>query len=81
MWQADDFPRIPDFYVLVDLYTPIVELFPQPQMSQESEYACVNIISLLLQVFEVFEEVDRNLQAVKSNNPKGLSESSSEHNC
>ena len=63
MWQAGDFPRIPDFYVLVDLYTPIVELFPQPQMSQESEHARVNIISLLLQVFEAFEEVHQNLQA------------------
>ena len=62
MWQAGDFLRIPDFYVLVDLHTPIVELFPQPQMSQESEHARVNIISLLLQVFEAFKEVDQNLQ-------------------
>ena len=63
MWQAGDFSRIPDFYVLVDLHTPIVELFPLAQMSQESEYAHVNIISLLLQVFEAFKEVDQNLQA------------------
>ena len=63
MWQAGDFLRIPDFYVLVDLHTPIVELFPLTQMSQESEYAHVNIISSLLQVFEAFKEVDQNLQA------------------
>ena len=63
MWQAGDFSRIPDFYVFVDLCTLIVELFSLPQMSQESEYVYVNIISSLLQVFEASEEVDQNLQA------------------
>ena len=62
MWQASDFCKDLKFLYLVDLYTLIVELFPLAQMSQESEYAHVNIISLLLQVFEAFKEVDQNLQ-------------------